>query len=222
MKIILIGGGTQLSYSIDIIQKQNLHCIIGILDSKKDIGVNLYGYNVLGRQEDIVNLIKIYDIEGCVITIGDNWSRKKIYDHVSNLAPGLQWPNAIHPSVVIANFVSIGKGILVMAGVIINSGAKLGDFTNFYTNCNVEHDCQIDDFSSVSAGVVLGGKVKIGKYSAISLNATVFDRLSIGENTVIGAASLVTKDIPDNVLAYGNPAKIIRSRNSAEKFLKSD
>ncbi len=220
MNIILIGGGTQLSYSIDIIQKQNLHCIVGILDSVKEIGTDLFGYRIIGRQEDIANLTEKYEIEGCLITIGDNWGRKKIYHQVSNLAPELLWPNAIHPSVIIANFVSIGRGILVMAGVIINSGAALGDFTNFYTNCNVEHDCQIGDFASISAGVVLGGKVKIGKYSAISLNATVFDRLTIGENTVIGAASLVTKNIPDNVLAYGNPARIIRIREKGEKFLK--
>src|SRR5690606_17925480 len=120
----------------------------------------------------------------------------------------------------IGNYVSIGKGILAMAGGIINSGASLGDFTNFYTNCNVEHDCRLGNFSSISAGVVLGGKVIVGEYSAISFNATIFDRLVIGENTVIGAASLVTKDIPDNVLAYGNPARVIRSRKQGEKFLK--
>lgn len=219
MKVVLIGGGTQLSYSIDIIEKQGLHSIIGILDSDKEIGAEFFGYKIIGRQESISDIITIYGIEGCIITIGDNWSRKKIYQQISNLAPNLSWPNAIHPSVIIANYVTIGKGILVMAGVIINSGATIGDFTNFYTNCNIEHDCHIDDFSSVSAGVVLGGKVKIGKYSAISLNATVFDRLIIGDNSVIGAASLVTKNIPDNVLAYGNPAKIIRSRVEGEKFL---
>ncbi len=220
MKIALIGGGTQLSYSIDIIEKQNLYKIVGIIDSVKEIGSNLFGYKVIGRQEDIVELRVKYNIEGCLITIGDNWTRKNIYNQISNLAPKLLWPNAIHPSVIIGNYVSIGKGILAMAGVIINSNAHLGDFTNYFTNCNVEHDCYIDDFASISAGVVLGGKVKVGKYSAIALSATIFDRLSIGENTVIGASSLVTKDIPDNVLAYGNPAKIVRIREKGEKFLK--
>ena len=95
-----------------------------------------------------------------------------------------------------------------------------GSSYNYFTNCNVEHDCIVDDFASISAGVVLGGKVKVGKYSAIALNATIFDRLTIGQNTVIGAASLVTKNIPDNVLAYGNPVKIIRNRIEGEKFLK--
>ena len=46
------------------------------------------------------------------------------------------------------------------------------------------------------------------------------DRVEIGENTVIGSGSLVTKSFPSDVLAYGNPAKIIRNRTKGEKFLK--
>lgn len=220
MNIVLIGGGTQVSYSIDIIEKQKTHSIMGVIDSNKQIGDDLYGYKIIGKQEDIISLMSQYNIEGCVITIGDNWSRKKVFEQVNQLVPNIKWPNVIHPSVIIASNVKFGKGILVMAGVIINSNAQLGDFSNYFTNCNVEHDCIIDEFASISAGVVLGGKVKVGKYSAIALNATIFDRLTIGQNTVIGAASLVTKNIPDNVLAYGNPVKIIRNRLEGEKFLK--
>lgn len=220
MNIVLIGGGTQVSYSVDIIEKQNLYTIVGIIDSNRKIGEVLYGYEVIGRQEEIMELANKFKIEGCVITIGDNWSRKKVFEQIYEIAPDLEWPNVIHPSVIIANNVELGMGILAMAGVIVNSNAHLGDFTNYFTGCNIEHDCYIDDYASVSAGVVLGGKVRIGKYSAIALNATIFDRLTIGDNTVIGAASLVTKDIPSDVLAYGNPAIIVRNRDKGEKFLK--
>jgi maltose O-acetyltransferase len=48
------------------------------------------------------------------------------------------------------------------------------------------------------------------------------DRLSIGENTVVGSGSLVTRDLPDNVLASGNPARVVRTRKPGEKFLKSN
>jgi len=220
MNVVLIGGGTQLAYSIDIVEKQGLHNIVGIIDSRKSKGSILCDYEVIGKQEDIVALIEEYNIEGCIITIGDNWSRKIVYEKVHSLAPSVTWPNAVHPSVIIGKNVTIGKGILAMAGVIVNTGAHLGDFTNYFTRCNIEHDCYIDDFASVSAGVVLGGKVKLSKYSAVSLNVTIFDRLTIGENSVIGAASLITKNIPDNVLVYGNPGRVIKERGLGEKFLK--
>jgi acetyltransferase-like isoleucine patch superfamily enzyme len=84
----------------------------------------------------------------------------------------------------------------------------------------VEHDCVVEDFASISAGSITGGYVRIGKHSAITLGVTIMDRLEIGENTVVGSGSLVTKSLPSNVLAYGNPAKVVRERAKGEKFLK--
>jgi acetyltransferase-like isoleucine patch superfamily enzyme len=109
---------------------------------------------------------------------------------------------------------------VAMAGVIINPMAKIGNHTFFATGSQIEHDCTIEDFASVSAGSVLGGYVHIKRYSAITLNVTILDRLIIGENCVVGSGSLVLKDIPDNILAYGNPCKNIRYRPIGEKFLK--
>ncbi len=60
--------------------------------------------------------------------------------------------------------------------------------------------------------------VKLGRFSALTLGVTVLDRVDIGENTVVGAGSLVATSLPSNVLAYGNPARIIRERKAGEKF----
>jgi acetyltransferase-like isoleucine patch superfamily enzyme len=107
-----------------------------------------------------------------------------------------------------------------MAGVIINPMAKIGNHTFFATGCQIEHDCTIEDYASVSAGSVLGGYVHIKKYSAVTLGVTILDRITIGQNSVIGSGSLVIKNVPDNILAYGNPSKNIRFRAEGEKFLK--
>jgi sugar O-acyltransferase (sialic acid O-acetyltransferase NeuD family) len=219
-KIVLFGGGNQVHYTLDIIEKQGLYKVIGIIDSVHDIGSERFGYKVIGRQEDIKSLIEEYGIEGGIITIGDNWIRYYVSQQIKSLVRDFEFVNAIHPSVVIGNNVQIGTGVVAMAGVIINPMAKIGNHTFFATGSQIEHDCIIEDFASVSAGSILGGYVQIKKYSAITLNVTILDRLIIGENCVVGSGSLVLRDIPDNILAYGNPCKNIRYRPIGEKFLK--
>ena len=218
--IVVIGGGTQLQIVIDIIEKQNTYKIVGVIDSIKDVGTTLFGYPVIGKQENICRLSKDFDFIGGIITIGDNYTRKLISKQVDTLLPDFEWINAIHPSVIFGNGSSLGCGIVIMAGVIVNPGAILGNFSHYYTGAQIEHDCQIGKYASISAGTVLGGCVTIGDLSAVTLNCTIFDRITVGTNSVIGSGSLVTKNVPDNVLAYGNPSKIIRKRNHGVKFLK--
>lgn len=218
--IVLFGGGNQVHYTLDIIQKQGLYNVVGIIDSVHDVGSERFGYKVIGRQENIKSLIEEYKIEAGIITIGDNWIRYYVSQQIKNLVKDFEFVNAIHPSVIIGNNVKIGTGVVAMAGVIINPMAKIGNHTFFATGSQIEHDCTIEDFASVSAGSILGGYVHIKKYSAITLNVTILDRVTIGENSVIGSGSLVLKNVPDNILAYGNPSKNIRFRAVGEKFLK--
>lgn len=219
MNIAIVGGGNQAQYVIDIVEKQG-HKVMGIIDSVKEIGTWVYGYKVIGRQEDINELRIEFDFWGVVIAIGDNYNRYKVYTEIKNKFPNLAFLNAFHPSVIIGKNVTLGEGIVAMAGVIINPGAVLGCCTFFATGAQIEHDCVIGEFASISAGTVLGGYVRVGGFSALTLNVTVVDRVKIGKNTVIGAASLVLKDVPDNVLAFGNPIEIRRKRTTGEKFLK--
>lgn len=220
--ILLFGGGLHTNYCIDIIKKEGRYNIVGIVDSVNDIGKELFGYKVIGRQEQLKELMSQYNVQGGLITIGDNWSRKVVFECVKNQIPDFKFVNAIHPSTIIGMNVEIGVGIVIMAGCIINPNSRVGSFCFFATGAQLEHDCTIGEFASISAGSITGGKVNIGKYSAIALGVIIMDRLNIGENTVVGSGSLVTKNLPDNVLAYGSPAKVIRDRLLGEKFLKSN
>lgn len=221
-RIVIFGGGTQLPILVDIIEKCNLYQIVGIVDSYLLTGRKVLGYPVLGKQENILSIVKEYDIAGGIISVGDNYSRNAIYNSVTTLLRDtpFNWVNAIHPSVIIGKGISIGHGIVAMANVVFNPNCVIEDFTAFYTGAIIEHDCHIKRFASVSAGSVIAGKTIVGRRSAITLNCTLVDRIEIGNDTVIGSGSLVLNNIPDNVLAYGSPCKVIRERQDNEKFLK--
>ena len=70
--IVIIGGGNQAHYTIDIIEKENKYNIIGIIDSIHEIGSDRFGYEILGRQENIVEIIKKYQIQGVLTFVYRN------------------------------------------------------------------------------------------------------------------------------------------------------
>ena len=219
--LVLFGGGLHANVCIDIFEKEGKYNIIGIIDSIAEIGSLMFGYPVIGRQEDTVELVKKYTIKFGFVAIGDNHARQFVRDAVASLVPNLHFVNAIHPTVSIGRNVKLGIGIVMMANVVVNSDSIIENFCILNTGAQLDHNCYMGEYSHLSAGSITGGKVTIGKLAAITLGVIIIDRVSIGENTVVGSGSVVLKDLPDNVLAYGNPAVIIRTRHAGEKFLKS-
>jgi sugar O-acyltransferase (sialic acid O-acetyltransferase NeuD family) len=220
-KIVLFGAGLNANVCIDILEQENKYQIVGIIDSISELGSVMYGYEVIGRQENIFTLIKKYKINGGVITIGDSFARNFVSDYILKIIPQFKFINAIHPSAILGRNVILGQGIVIGAGVIINPNSTIGNFCHLYTGSYLEHDCIMHDYSQLASGTITGGKVRIGKHSSITLGVTIIDRINIGDNTVVGSGSVVLKDLPDNVVAYGIPAKIIRNRKPGEVFLKS-
>ena len=216
--IVIFGGGYHANVCIDIIEKEGKYRIVGIIDSMADIGSNLFGYTVIGRQQEIKELSAKYNIEAGLIAIGENYARKKVRDEIITIIPEFVFINAVHPTVSIGRNTKLGVGIVLTAGVIVSPECVISDFCILNTGAQLEHNCFMGEFSHLSAGSVTGGVVRIGKFSTITLNVTIVDRIDIGENTVVGSGAVVLKSLPDNVLAYGNPAKIIKTRKPGEKL----
>jgi sugar O-acyltransferase (sialic acid O-acetyltransferase NeuD family) len=217
--VIIIGSSGHSKVIIDILEKGKEHHIVGLIDSFRKIGEETLGYKILGKEEDLPQIISQYPKCKFFVAIGDNWVRKKMVDKIRTLVPDAEFTNAIHPSAQIGKNVKIGIGVALMAGTVINSDSKIEDFTIINTNSSLGHDSKMAQFSSLAPRVSTGGNVRIGEFSAISIGATIKHGISIGKHTVIGAASLLLKCCGDNLVMYGIPAKEIRKRENGEKYL---
>ena len=125
-----------------------------------------------------------------------------------------KYMDVIHPSSVIGSEVILGYGTHISPLSVIAPFTKLGDFVVINRQSSIGHHVELGDFVGINPGVTVSGLCRIGSNSIIGSGATILDQIKIGCNVTIGAGSVVNKDIPDNVIAYGVPAKVIRKKNS--------
>lgn len=217
--IVIVGASGHAKVIIDIVQKQGKYNLVGLLDRVVDVGTKTMGYPVLGKEADLPALITEHDLSGVIIAIGDNFIRSKVAAQLKEMAPDIDFVSAIHPTASIASDVTIGEGTVIMAGAVVNSVSAVGRFCILNTNSSLDHDSVMGDFASLAPGVVTGGNSRIGEYSALGIGTIMSHGLEIGEHTVTGAGSIVISSIESYVVAYGNPAAVIRTREKGEKYL---
>lgn len=218
-KIIIIGASGHGKVITEIIEKNGQYEIFGFIDSFKKIGTNILGYKIIGDENHIPYLMEKEGIAKGIIAIGDNLKRKKMFKKIKSIRHNFDFISAIHPSASISNYSTIGKGVAVMAGTVINAEAQVGDFSIINTKASLGHDSILEKYSSLSSGVTVGGNVTIGKFTAISIGATIVNNITIGKHTIIGAGAVVTRKIGNFQVAYGIPAKFVQKRNKGDNYL---
>ena len=116
----------------------------------------------------------------------------------------------IHDGLDISYTSKLGRGVLINSKVSIAAHTTIGDFVSINRHVSIGHHTNIEDYCSINPGTNIAGNVTIGEGTTIGMGTNILHTVKIGKNTIIGAGSVVTKDIPDNVIAYGSPCKVIR------------
>ena len=218
-RVVVIGCAGHARVLLDILESERRCAIVGLLDSYKPKGTRLLGYQILGTEEDLPDLVRADLCDSVVVGVGDNCIRAQIVSRLLALVPGILFVTPIHPSAQIGHGVSIGPGTVIMPGVVVNTGCRIGKSCILNTCSSLDHDSIMEDFSSLGPRAVTGGTVIIGTGTAIAIGAIISHGVSVGQHTVVGAGATVLKDIPPGVLAYGVPAKVIRKRDPEEPYL---
>lgn len=147
----------------------------------------------------------LYDV---VIGIGDPVKRKLIAE---SLPANTTYRSVIHPSVVMSNWVNIGNGAVVTAGVILTCNITIGDHCHLNLHTTVGHDCTIGDYFTTSPAVNISGNCTFGECVYLGTNAAIKQGINICSNVIVGMGGTVVKNITESGTYIGTPVqKLIR------------
>ncbi|MBN1781685.1 acetyltransferase [bacterium] len=209
--VLLIGAGSQGRVVLDVLLARG-RAVTGFLDDDPSLpGHPVRGLPVLGTVGTAAEYGGTHEI---VLSIGNNETRCRLMERLN--LPEANYANAVHPSAVIFSSATIGHGNMIFAQTFVGSDARIGNHVILNNGCIVEHDCEIHDFAALGPGCSMGGRVHIHEGAFISTGVTIAPRIRIGKNSVVGAGAVVVQDLPDYVLAYGVPARIVRKIGAGE------
>ena len=185
-------------------------------DNVSPEGETLLGYPVM----TFVQALETYGVENMefMVAIGEVAVKKLIYKKLKD--HGCKLTNLINPMSSVHWSVQLGEGVMIGRNAAIGPKAVLGNNVLVRGNTVLGHDCVLEDNVEVCAFSVVGGNTVVGNNTFVGLHTCLREGIKIGSDSIIGMGSIVTKDIPDNVVVYGNPAKIVRSNDAGKVFKK--
>ena len=162
---------------------------------------------VMGREYDIKSTSTAVELDAAFLnTVMDCDFKEHI--HKTQPATKLNWIRFVGDHCI--GLGQVGMGSILMPYSFVGSTAKVGKFVKLNHRATMLLNTEIGDYSFLGTGSQLLANAKVGTKTLVYSSVTVLPDVTIGDNTVIGAGSVVTKDIPDNVVAYGNPCKVVR------------
>ncbi len=213
-KIIIIGGrGTAIVIADQIYDahtrfNQQIE-VIGLSLDDLSGGNEINGYPILCPINKLYEKYQKYDDIKFIYSL----YRPDVMKERTKLLYDLKIPlekftNFIHPTVMVARSVKMGCGNVFLANVVINCNAIIGNFNTVNSGTLLGHDIEIGNNNYFAGHVCVGSGLQIGDQNFIGLNTSIRNGIKIGNNNIVGMSSNITKDVDNNCVVFGNPAKI--------------
>ena len=164
------------------------------------------GIPLIGKLSSSKNLLSKENFDSAIVAFGDpnlrlNWINKlDIY--------GYEIPKIIHPSAWISPSSIIKKGTVIFAQAAIQSNVTIGMGSIINTASSVDHDSFLSEGVHICPGARVAGNVIIGSKSIIGIGSSINKGIKIGSDVIVGAGAAVVRNINDNLIAKGVPAKV--------------
>jgi len=151
-----------------------------------------------------------------IIAVGAPQLRKLLRERT--FEQSFQIQTLISKNSEVSKFAKLEDGVIVSSGVSIANRSSIGFNTAINLGAIIGHDVHVGSDSSISSQVNIGGGSSIGSGTYIGMGTLVREGLTIGSNSIVGMGSVVFHDIPDGVVAVGNPARVVKKNESGIEF----
>jgi UDP-perosamine 4-acetyltransferase len=206
--IVVIGAGGHCRVILSVIKYRKDLNVVGIADRDPSTrGEEISGSAIKYTMDELEDIYKS-GIRHAALAIGDNSERKELFSKLLEI--GFEIPTLIHPTALIEKDAVVGDGSLICMGAKIGTKVHIGKGCVVYTGSILDHEVRLGDYAYISPGCSIAGQVSIKEGSFIGLGSSIIEKISIGSNVTVGAGSVVIRDIPDNTVVAGVPAKKIK------------
>lgn len=215
-KILIWGSKSQARLVCHMVRQIHKGCIeiTGIYDPSADklsFESDIPFYNTT---TGLHNLCKIST--AFLVCIGGENGKARVNISNTLTRKGLNSFNILSEHALIDDTVQFDSGLLAMPGTLVHKFVTIGKQCILNSSCTVDHECELGDGVHIMGGACVAGRVKIGNYSTIGTNATILPDIHIGKNVIIGAGAVVTKDVEDNCVMVGIPARFLRKNTNRD------
>ncbi len=205
---LVIVGASGFALEVFWLAQRAGYKIAGFLDdSEERQNKVILGLKVLGKIDNWANFSDVL----FVIAIGSPRVRKQIYERMVVGKKKPEFATLIDPSALLGPNVSFGAGSIICAGVVATVEINAGAHVIVNLNSTIGHETNIGDFVTIAPLAAISGRVCIGELVEVGTGASIKQGVTLGHGSMLGMGGVLTKDIPNDALFFGSPAKFVKT-----------